>query len=840
MSSDTAAEPIAPAGCTIFYFCEKCGKRVTGADLAAGRAHNKQLRGFFCGNCSDGTMTLAFDAATVEGVLKEAQKRRLQDQRPSTASLPTRSRSSAKPEEPAAETPEPRSGRRPLVLVSAGVIAASLTALIVMLSIGKGKPDPVKLSKASPPVTDVSTTKPVLPPVSPSSPPTPPVDPVRPSSGPAAQQLAKIREMITPDLRAYAEIRKLLEDFPVSFPSTLEAGDAKALLAETDANCAKLAEDALAAARASASKGQFNEAESALRLMGGRFGKAPWFESKGKALVDAALADVGKQRESQALKDMTATLEKARGELQGGRHKEASRLIEDRAKWPAEMRIKADTLAAEIERVGEASAVAKKIEEERKAVLGEFDRLMMAGNHAAARDYAKAKRDSAAPLAEILGRGERLAVLLIDEPTAKIRGARALIGRNVRLKLANGQQDGSVKAVTDTGLTLGIAFKINDQTQESTRDFKWQELHQEQRAEFARLGGFELNVSDKAIMATYAALAVEDLTAAGRAVGNGSGDPLGVYLASVVSEREKQLAYDSEMKRAADLVTTRRFRDAAAACEKALVLRPGDEKAEALLAEVRLLLVAPPLLSLDLGNGVTMEFVYIKPGSFIMGGDQTSDSKFVGSNTPKHPVTITKGYYLGKYEVTQAQYQAIMGKDPSRNAKGPNQPADSMGWAGANEFCKKASEKTGRQIRLPTEAEWEFACRAGSDGDWGLGADTSETGIGHTGAPPVGQKKPNAWGLYDMHGSVIEYVADLYDPKYYASSPKEDPKGPNVQAIAGSMGTTATVLLRGGSCSHRTRAGGYGFYPNWGFRVAVSAAGEDGTETPVPPPTPKR
>jgi formylglycine-generating enzyme required for sulfatase activity len=297
-------------------------------------------------------------------------------------------------------------------------------------------------------------------------------------------------------------------------------------------------------------------------------------------------------------------------------------------------------------------------------------------------------------------------------------------------------------------------------------------------------------------------------------------------LADLVAERERAKAAAAcakEVEAAKGRMEQKDWKGAVAILEGALRLKPGDPEAAELLAEVRGRL-SPQSLALDLGSGVTMEFVYIKPGTFIMGGDKTTDSKFEGSNTPKHPVTITKGYYLGKYEVTQAQYQAIMGKNPSRNAKGPNQPADSMGWAGANEFCKEASEKTGRQIRLPTEAEWEFACRAGSDGDWGLGADTSETGVGHTGAPPVGQKKPNAWGLYDMHGSVIEYIADLYDPGYYANSPKEDPKGPtNVKTIVGGQAPIATVLLRGGSCSQRTRAGGYGFYPNWGFRAAMTA-----------------
>jgi formylglycine-generating enzyme required for sulfatase activity len=189
-------------------------------------------------------------------------------------------------------------------------------------------------------------------------------------------------------------------------------------------------------------------------------------------------------------------------------------------------------------------------------------------------------------------------------------------------------------------------------------------------------------------------------------------------------------------------------------------------------------------ITVDMGDGLKMAFVYIKPGTFTMGGDNSSDSKWTAINTPKHEVTISKGFYMGKYEVTQAQFQHIMGSNPSRGSKDPNSPADNIHEADAFTFCADLSAKVGRDVRLPTEAEWEYACRAGTDTTYFFG-DSPETygeyawfkdndgGKSH----PVGQKKPNPWGLYDIYGNVFERVSDRFDKDYYAKGPKVDPTG---------------------------------------------------------------
>lgn len=194
---------------------------------------------------------------------------------------------------------------------------------------------------------------------------------------------------------------------------------------------------------------------------------------------------------------------------------------------------------------------------------------------------------------------------------------------------------------------------------------------------------------------------------------------------------------------------------------------------------------APGELRLDLGSGVTMDLVYIKPGTFVMGGENSKEGRFECIEVPKREVQLTGGFYLGKYEVTQAQYEAIMGNNPSRSTKAPDCPVDNVGVAEAKEFCQKLAARTGQKMRLPTEAEWEYASRAGSDAKWFFGNDPSEIGDyawfkDNAGGKshPVGQKKPNPWGLYDIYGNVNERISDTYEKNYYANGPKVDPTGP--------------------------------------------------------------
>ncbi len=232
-------------------------------------------------------------------------------------------------------------------------------------------------------------------------------------------------------------------------------------------------------------------------------------------------------------------------------------------------------------------------------------------------------------------------------------------------------------------------------------------------------------------------------------------------------------------------------------------------------------------------NSIGMRFVLIPPGEFDM-GSFGSDA----NEAPKHRVRISKPFYLGVCEVTQEEYQRIAGHNPSKFQGEPRRPVEQVDWNEATEFCRRLNElpherTTGVKYRLPTEAEWEYAARAGTTTCYSFGdapqmlsanAWWRENSQGQTG--PVGQLRPNAWGLCDMHGNVWEWCQDRYARDYYAKSPPCDPLG----ASEGS-----DRVVRGGCWSGRAdgvrlaiRAGNTPSLRNgfMGFRVACSPAGQ--------------
>lgn len=191
-------------------------------------------------------------------------------------------------------------------------------------------------------------------------------------------------------------------------------------------------------------------------------------------------------------------------------------------------------------------------------------------------------------------------------------------------------------------------------------------------------------------------------------------------------------------------------------------------------------------LTLDLGDGVTMDMVYIRPGTFVMGGECTTDGRFQCIEVPRHRVNITVGFYLGRTPVTQSQYQLIQGTNPSRSTKCPDCPVDNIGAPDAIEFCAGLARSTHHEVRLPTEAEWEYAARGGSATRWFFGDDPSPMGEYAWFKPnaggrshPVKEKKPNPFGLYDVYGNVCERISDTYGKDYYNASPVDDPTGPS-------------------------------------------------------------
>jgi formylglycine-generating enzyme required for sulfatase activity len=176
-----------------------------------------------------------------------------------------------------------------------------------------------------------------------------------------------------------------------------------------------------------------------------------------------------------------------------------------------------------------------------------------------------------------------------------------------------------------------------------------------------------------------------------------------------------------------------------------------------------------------------MTFALIPAGTFTMGSPASEQGRF--DSEVQHQVTLSKPFYMQTTAVTQAQWYALMGDNPSC-FKGPVLPVDSVSWYDVQEFIKKLNQTDQKgTYRLSTEAEWEYACRAGSHTAYCFGGDTARLGEyawykDNSGKQthPVGQKKPNAWGLYDMHGNVLEWCQDRYDDYPYRLV--RDPVGP--------------------------------------------------------------
>ena len=300
----------------------------------------------------------------------------------------------------------------------------------------------------------------------------------------------------------------------------------------------------------------------------------------------------------------------------------------------------------------------------------------------------------------------------------------------------------------------------------------------------------------------------------------------------------------------------------------------------------------------EITNSIGMRLVLIPPGEFMMGSPKElieeelkrpdNDQWYkvhLPAEGPQHRVRITKPFYLGTYLVTQQEYQRVMGTNPSEfsaTGKGKDKvagqdtkrfPVECVSWDDTVAFCRKLSEmpeerSAGRTYQLPSEAQWEYACRAGSMGRYSFSMggkafpkEHDENGLSDYGwfdnnadgrLHAVGERKPNAWGLYDMHGNLWEWCQDCYDKEYYANSPVDDPAGPS--------GGPSRVLRGGGwyypaeDCRSARRGGDLcGGRNDRGFRVCLVLPDRAGgsktapstessvlsTQTAVPTPNPQ-
>ena len=243
-------------------------------------------------------------------------------------------------------------------------------------------------------------------------------------------------------------------------------------------------------------------------------------------------------------------------------------------------------------------------------------------------------------------------------------------------------------------------------------------------------------------------------------------------------------------------------------------------------------------ITIPLSDSVDLDMVWINPGTFTMGSPKNELGRNIGET--QHEVTLTEGYWLGKYEITQEQYETVMGNNPS-SFRGGNLPVETVSWNDAMDFCAKLTEiekaagclPEGYEYTLPTEAQWEYACRAGTTTALNNGKNLTDIMLcpnldevgwywhnSNITIHPVGQKKPNDWGLYDMHGNVWEWCLDWYED--YKTIAVADPTGPEIGS---------NRVVRGGGCSqsaYRCRSADRNSYePNtrwsyYGFRVVLT------------------
>ncbi len=226
----------------------------------------------------------------------------------------------------------------------------------------------------------------------------------------------------------------------------------------------------------------------------------------------------------------------------------------------------------------------------------------------------------------------------------------------------------------------------------------------------------------------------------------------------------------------------------------------------------------------DLGNGVMLEMNLIPTGMFMMGSPKDEKDRY--ENEDQHEVTTSKPFYMGIYQVTQEEWKGVMGSSNPSTEKGSRLPVTDVSWLDCQVFIKKLNDKKDGVYRLPTEAEWEYSCRAGTTTAYSFGdsispQDANYDESGFDKPVEVGSYEPNAFGLYDMHGNVFEWCGDWY--KEYTAKAVVDPKGPD---------SGKGRVLRGGSFFNSARysrsanrdATGYGSIDfrssNYGFRLA--------------------
>ena len=220
-------------------------------------------------------------------------------------------------------------------------------------------------------------------------------------------------------------------------------------------------------------------------------------------------------------------------------------------------------------------------------------------------------------------------------------------------------------------------------------------------------------------------------------------------------------------------------------------------------------------------DGIEYAFRWCPPGTFTMGSPSSEPGRY--DDETQHSVTLTRGFWMLETQVTQAMWQSVMGNNPSY-FKGDQNPVEQVSWGECQDFCRQLSSKLSGKVSLPTEAQWEYACRAGTTGAYAGDLDAMAWYGSNSGdkTHPVGQKKPNAWGLYDMHGNVWEWCSDWYGKDYYTESPTSDPTGPDSGSDRVNRGGSWDSIAGDCRSASRNYRGPGNRNPYLGFRIVLA------------------
>ena len=257
----------------------------------------------------------------------------------------------------------------------------------------------------------------------------------------------------------------------------------------------------------------------------------------------------------------------------------------------------------------------------------------------------------------------------------------------------------------------------------------------------------------------------------------------------------------------------------------ALALQPAAARGDGAAADAARPRKSGETKTITLPGGATMEMVWCAPGEFEMGSPASEHGRF--NDESQRTVTISKGFWIGKYEVTQEQWKSVMRSNPSR-FKGEGFPVENVSWHDCALFVKKVNAKLGGVARLPTEAEWEYACRAGATGPVSGGDKLLEVAWYDMNSDNqthhVGSREANGWGIYDMQGNVLEWCADWYS---VSQSQNVDPKGPPAGSFKVLRGGCWFFYERDCRCAYRIKR-----EPNlrnciFGLRLVCSENNED-------------